>query len=171
MNPIRKDDIYGGYCVKLIAIYDTIETPLSIDISTGDIITPSPIKYEFNCLFNDEQTFELFGYNLETILAEKIETILRRGVFNTRIKDFYDLYMISTTKKYNSNLLKCALNNTASHRGSKEIISNYESIISDISTNIDLKDLWKKYQNQYSYAKEIEFEDNIQCLLKIMNDC
>ena len=78
---IRKDDIYGGYCVRLDATYDTIMTPLSIDISTGDIITPNAVKYEFSGIFDENIRINLWGYNIETVIAEKIETILRRGVF------------------------------------------------------------------------------------------
>jgi hypothetical protein len=68
--PIRKDDIYGGYRVRLDAEYDTILTPLSIDISTGDVITPSPIIYELHGIFSPDLRFSLWGYNVETILAD-----------------------------------------------------------------------------------------------------
>ena len=83
IEPIRKDDFYGWYCVRIDAKYDTILTPLSIDISTGDVITPSAIQYEFNGMFDENLEIKLWGYNLETILAEKLETILRRGIFTT----------------------------------------------------------------------------------------
>ena len=79
VEPIRKDDVYGGYCVRLDAKYDTIITPLSIDISTGDIITPDAVKYEFTGIFDDRIRILLWGYNIETVMAEKIETILSRG--------------------------------------------------------------------------------------------
>ena len=97
IEQIRKDDIYGGYCVRLDAKYDTIITPLSIDISTGDVITPDAVKYEFSGSFDEEVRISLWGYNIETVIAEKVETILRRGVFTTRPRDYYDVYILGTT--------------------------------------------------------------------------
>ena len=92
IEQIRRDDIYGGYRVRLDATYDTVLTPLSIDISTGDVITPNPAAYELHGIFNPELKIPLWGYNIETILAEKVETILRRGILSTRPRDFYDVY-------------------------------------------------------------------------------
>ena len=90
ISPIREDDIYGGYRVMLNAHFDTLITPLSIDVSTGDAITPHAVQYQFSEIFDDEKSYELWAYNIETVMAEKVETILRRGVFNTRPRDFYD---------------------------------------------------------------------------------
>lgn len=98
--PIREDDIYGGYRVMLNARFDTIITPLSMDVSTGDAITPHTVQYNFSEIFNDEKTYELWAYNIETVMAEKVETILRRGVFNTRPRDFYDAYILTTIQKF-----------------------------------------------------------------------
>ena len=102
IGPIRKDDVYGGYCVRIDAVYDTIVTPLSIDVSTGDVITPSPVKYDFGGIFDDDLKITLWGYNIETVIAEKVETILRRGVFTTRPRDYYDVYVLVTTQTYTS---------------------------------------------------------------------
>ncbi len=88
--PIRENDIYGGFRVSLTARLDTLLTPLSIDISTGDVITPYAVRYNFSEIFDSKKSYELWAYNVETVMAEKIETILRRGVFNTRPRDFYD---------------------------------------------------------------------------------
>lgn len=100
IEPIRKDDRYGGLRVRVDAIYDTISTPLSIDVSTGDIITPGAVRYEFSGIFDEKQRIKLWGYNMETVLAEKAETILSRGVFNTRPRDFYDIYILATSQEY-----------------------------------------------------------------------
>ena len=89
--PIRKDDEYGGYRVRLDAEYDTIFTPLSIDVSTGDVITPEAVKYEFSGIFDEDYRISLWGYNIETVMAEKMETILSRGVYTTRPRDYYDI--------------------------------------------------------------------------------
>ena len=93
IDPIREDDEYGGYRVAIIAKYEAINTPLKIDITTGDVITPEAIRYSFRSNFEDK-TIEVWAYNPETILAEKVETILRRSVLNTRLRDFYDVYIL-----------------------------------------------------------------------------
>ena len=133
ISTIRKDDKYGGFCVRLNAIYETIVTPLSIDVSTGDAITPSPVQYEFSGMFDDEIRIQLWGYNIETVMAEKVETVLSRGVFNTRPRDYYDIYILGTTQKYDRKLFKEALKATAVHRGSLKNISEKEQIIETIS--------------------------------------
>ncbi|NLO70407.1 MAG: nucleotidyl transferase AbiEii/AbiGii toxin family protein, partial [Porphyromonadaceae bacterium] len=97
-EPIRPDDAYGGYRVKITAVYDTIETPFSVDISTGDVITPQAVKYSFRGIFDEEKQFEIWAYNIETVMAEKIETILRRNILNTRPRDFYDIFILSSTQ-------------------------------------------------------------------------
>ena len=104
--PIREDDIYGGYRVMVNAKYDTLVTPLSIDVSTGDAITPYAVEFTFNEIFDEDKSFELWAYNIETVLAEKVETILRRTVFNTRPRDFYDAYILATTQKFDKSIFK-----------------------------------------------------------------
>lgn len=168
VSPIRKDDIYGGYCVRLDAIFDTIITPLSIDVSTGDIITPSAVKYEFGGIFDEKVRITLWGYNIETVMAEKVETILSRGIFTTRPRDFYDVYILGTTQKYDKEIFKEALRATAMHRGSLEQIEDVDGIIEQISSNADLKNMWKKYQNKFPYAKEITFESIIKIVKSIL---
>jgi predicted nucleotidyltransferase component of viral defense system len=158
LTPIRDDDIYGGYRVSLNAKYDTLITPLSIDVSTGDAITPNPILFSFNEIFFPEKSFELWAYNIETVLAEKIETILRRSVFNTRPRDFYDTYILATTQEYDKAVFAEALSATAKHRGTEQQISNTDEIMRIISQSKDLRAMWDKYRKQFSYAKDIEFD-------------
>ena len=134
VEPIRKDDVYGGFCVRLDAKYDIIITPLSIDVSTGDVITPDAVRYEFSGIFDEELRIMLWGYNIETVMAEKIETILSRGVFSTRPRDFYDVYILATTQKYDKDVLKKALKATAKHRDSLEHITDTTEIIKQISS-------------------------------------
>lgn len=166
--PIRKDDVYGGYCVRLDAIYDTIVTPLSIDISTGDIITPAAIKYEFGGIFDEDVKISLWGYNIETVMAEKVETILSRGVFTSRPRDFYDVFILGTTQKYDKEVFKEALKATAIHRGSLRKIADIKGIIEQISLNTDLKNMWEKYQKKFVYAREISYESIINALETIL---
>lgn len=166
--PIRKDDVYGGYCVRLDAIYDTIVTPLSIDISTGDIITPAATKYEFGGIFDEDVKISLWGYNIETVMAEKVETILSRGVFTSRPRDFYDVFILGTTQKYDKEIFKEALKATAIHRGSPRKIADINGIIEQISSNTDLKNMWEKYQKKFVYAREISYESIIDTLETIL---
>ena len=168
IGPIRRDDPYGGFCVRINARYDTIVTPLSIDVSTGDVITPGAVLYEFGGIFDKEVCINLWGYNIETVMAEKVETILSRGVFNTRPRDYYDTYILSTTQHYDKRLFEDALKATAEQRGSAEKIVNRIGIIEAISESSDLQILWKKYQQKFSYAGEIEYADIISALRKVL---
>ncbi len=166
--PIRPDDIYGGYRVRLDAKYDTILTPLSIDISTGDVMTPSPIKYEFHGMFDHDLHFLLWGYNIETILAEKVETILRRGTLTTRPRDFYDVYILEKTQRYQNELFHEALKATIEHRGSSAILLEVNSIITRLESSQDLKQLWTRYQRQFPYAAQIDYDMLMACLRKLL---
>lgn len=169
ISPIREDDIYGGYRVMLNAKFDTLLTPLSIDVSTGDAITPHAVQYNFSEIFDDEKSYELWAYNIETVMAEKVETILRRGVFNTRPRDFYDAYILTTTQKFDKAVFTDALKATANHRGTTEQIADISSILHNIEESPELKTMWDKYRKQFSYAKDITYEqimDSIKTLLK-----
>lgn len=168
IEPIRKNDIYGGYCVRLDAIYDTIITPLSIDVSTGDVITPEAVKYEFSGIFDENIRISLWGYNIETVIAEKVETILRRGVFSTRPRDYYDVYILGTTQKYDKDIYKEALKATTKHRGSTEQIADVVSILKQISESDDLKAMWSKYQKKFAYASDISYEDVLGVLRELV---
>ena len=169
ISPIRKDDIYGGYRVMLNARFDIILTPLSIDVSTGDVITPHAVQYNFSEIFDDEKSYELWAYNIETVMAEKVETILRRGIFNTRPRDFYDAYILTTTQKFDITVFEDALKATANHRGTTNQIADVPSILHNIEESPELKTMWDKYRKQFSYAKNITYEqimDSIKALLK-----
>lgn len=158
VSPIREDDIYGGYRVALDAIYETIITPMTIDVSTGDVITPNAVKFNFTGIFDDELKFELWAYNIETVLAEKVETILRRNVFNTRPRDFYDTYILITTQEFDKKLFAEALEKTIEHRGTRNQINYYMDTLAIIENSEVLKRMWSNYQKQFAYAKDISFE-------------
>lgn len=168
IDPIRKDDIYGGYCVRINAIYDMIVTPLSIDVSTGDVITPGAVLYEFGGIFDESVQISLWGYNIETVMAEKVETILSRGVFNTRPRDYYDAYILSTTQEYDRQMFEEALSATAEHRGSAESIADRAGIIDRISESNDLQNMWKKYQQRFAYAGGIEYADIMKAMRELL---
>jgi predicted nucleotidyltransferase component of viral defense system len=169
ISPIREDDIYGGYRVMLNARFDALLTPLSIDVSTGDAITPHAIPYQFTEIFDDEKSFELLAYNIETVLAEKVETILRRGVFNTRPRDFYDAYILATTQTFDKAVFSEALAATAAHRETTEQITNVPEILHNIETSPALRNMWEKYRKQFVYAQDITYEqimDSVKTLLE-----
>ena len=166
--PIRKDDVYGGFRVRLNAIYETIVTPLSIDISTGDVITPAPVPYEIQGMFDETVSIHLLGYNIETILAEKAEAVLSRGVFSTRPRDYYDIYILGREQPYDTNVFREALHATAVHRGTAEKIADQETIVTLISGSDDLRDMWEKYRKKFPYAKDISYEDVLGSLRRLL---
>ena len=167
---IRQEDIYSGYNVNILAEFDGLKTNLLLDITTGDPITYSEITYDYITLF-DNETINIMTYNFETIIAEKFETIVSRNVDNTRMKDYYDLYMFTNIKwnEVNQVTLKQAIENTAKRRDSMNIMNKTNEYISLIEESDILKNLWKKYQNNYNYAKDITFEDTIKAIKKIGN--
>ena len=171
IKPIRRDDHYGGFCVRIDAVYAMIVTPLSIDISTGDVITPSAIEYEFSGIFDEKVRIRLWGYNIETVLAEKMETILSRGIFNTRPRDFYDIYILVKTQKYSKRIFAEALKASAGHRGSLDHISDVSEILQEISASGELRKSWEKYQKRYLYAREIDYDDIMDVLEEMTAAC
>lgn len=168
ISPIREDDIYGGYRVMLTARFDTMITPLSIDVSTGDVITPHAVLYSFSEIFEDEKSYNLWAYNIETVMAEKVETILRRGVFNTRPRDFYDAYILSTTQKFDRTVFADALKATAAHRGTEQQIADVPAILNNIEESPELKTMWDKYRKQFAYAADIEYGQIIAVLKMLL---
>lgn len=168
ISPIREDDIYGGYRVMLNARFDTIITPLSMDVSTGDAITPHAVQYNFFEIFDDEKTYKLWAYNIETVMAEKVETILRRGVFNTRPRDFYDAYILTTTQKFDRAVFENALKATANHRGTVRQIEDVLGIFQNIEESPELKTMWERYRKQFAYAADIEYEQIMNVLKTLL---
>ena len=168
VEPIRKDDIYGGFRVRIDAKYDTIVTPLSIDISTGDAMTPHPVSYIFRGIFDDSIQIPLWGYNVETILAEKLETILRRGVFTTRPRDFYDVYILGTTQPVDKKILRDAIIAPSTHRGSTVQISDIASILKQVKTNLALINQWEKYRRQFPYAADITYNQVLEVIERLL---
>ena len=167
IEPIRDDDIYGGYRVGIRADYDTIITPLSIDITTGDVITPREVFYSFKMIF-DEGTIGVWAYNIETVLAEKLKTILQRGELNTRPRDFYDIYILVNTQEFNSLVFSEALKKTIEHRETIHILNDTLERIKAIETSEILKDRWVKYSKNYPYAEDISYEDTVKALKMLL---
>lgn len=169
LEPIRQDDEYGGFSLKLNATFDTLREVVFIDITTGDKITPREITYSMPSLFTNE-SIEVWTYNLETVLAEKLETIISRGVASTRPRDRYDLFTLYHIRKdeINFDVLREALANTVEKRGSKEAIDIWASQLNSIETDEYQKQLWTRYQRQFKYAQDISFEKSVQIVRELM---
>ena len=162
LNSIKEDDIYGGYRVEIMCKLENIKEKIHIDIATGDPITPKEVNYNYKSIFTGEN-FNLKAYNIETILAEKMETIYSRGVFNSRSKDFFDVYIIYLLKKEEINFdnLKNACINTFSYRGNDFNVDELLNTIDLIATNENILNRWKNYiKTQLNYSN-ISFEEVI----------
>ena len=167
---IREGDDYPGIRVSLKANYPPISVPLTVDVTTGDIITPREIEYTFSLLF-DDRSISILAYNLETVLAEKIETVLSRSIANTRPRDFYDIYILYSLRgaECDSQTLLQALECTANKRGSQKVLNLYPDIITEIRSSEQLRGFWKKYQRDFDYAKDISFDDACDTIQHIMD--
>ena len=166
--PIKEDNEYGGDRFKLIAKLSNLKIPFSIDISTGDLITPRAVEYKYKTILENNQ-ISLYTYNYETIIAEKFETVLKRNISNSRMKDYYDLYYFVTYKwnDIDKATLEVAVDTTFKHRKSKKYLDKYNEIILNLSNDINLLERWNKYRKEHTYAKEVEFEDTIKAIEKI----
>ena len=165
MKNIREEELYSGFEVNLKAEFDGLKTNLMIDITTGEVITYKEVEFKYNTIFDDE-TINIMTYNYETIIAEKFESIISRNIDNTRMKDYYDLYMFVNLKwnDINKDTLRKAIINTSKARETLDYIDNASKYIELISDDERLKALWNSYQNNYEYAKDIEFVDTINAI-------
>lgn len=171
IEEIRESADYHGFRIALEAVYPPIKVPLKVDITTGDIITPKEINYEFRLLF-DSRSIRILAYNLETIMAEKLETTIARGNQNTRPRDYYDIYIIRKLQWQNIDprTLKEALLNTCQSRGTINIIKRYDEILKAVQTSDAMSEFWKDYQNQFDYARDIGFDHICHTIREILND-
>lgn len=160
LTPIREDDEYENFRASIQAVYGKMKIPMKIDITTGDKITPKEIQFSYPFLFDDRRVM-VKAYTQETILAEKYETIIRRNVGNTRARDFYDLHLLYRLyrEKADWNLLKQAVLATAKKRNSISVLQNTRQILPALKESTVLQDLWKRYQAQNLYAKEITYSE------------
>ena len=165
IKDIREEELYSGFEVNLKAEFDGLKTNLMIDITTGDVITYKEVEFKYNTLF-DNETIDIMTYNYETIVAEKFESIISRNIDNTRMKDYYDLYMFVNLKwsDINKDTLRKAIINTSKRRETLDYIDNASKYIELISDDSRLKSLWNSYQNNYEYVKKIEFVDTINAI-------
>lgn len=158
ISEIMEEADYPGVRVSMETKFDGVITPLKIDISTGDIITPREIKYKFNLML-ENRTIEVWAYNLETVLAEKLETVISRNVTNTRMRDFYDIYILQKLygEQLSKDVLRDALVATAKKRETLEQIEteDIDEVFDEIQSSSVMENLWKVYQRNYSYSADI----------------
>ena len=169
IGEIREGDEYTGYRVALTANYPPLAVPLKLDITTGDKITPREIEYSFKLLLED-RSISILAYNLETILAEKLETVISRSDQNTRPRDYYDIYVLTKLQAHNIDLpsLKEALAATCSKRGSAETVKGYIAIMERVKSSAVMQEQWSKYQQEFDYASDIPFDDTCDTVIRIM---
>ena len=162
LSPIRQEDVYEDFCASISCIFGKINATLNIDITTGDVITPREMNYSYSKIL-EEGTIPIMTYTIETILAEKFETISSRNITTTRARDFYDLYMIYSTykNKIDKDILRKAIERTSKYRGSFEIVLQYKEIVELFRESETSKELWKKYTQNNPYAEDINFLDTI----------
>lgn len=169
IKDIREEELYSGFNINLKAEFDGLRTNLMIDITTGDVITYKEVQFEYKTLF-DNEIVNIMTYNYETIIAEKFEAIISRNIDNTRMKDYYDLYMFVNLKwnDIDKTILRKAIFNTSEKWETLNYIENADKYIELINEDSKLKSLWKNYQNNYAYAKDISFENTIAAI-KVIN--
>ena len=162
LSPIRQEDVYEDFCASISCIFGKINATLNIDITTGDVITPREMNYSYSKIL-EEGTIPIMTYTIETILAEKFETISSRNITTTRARDFYDLYMIYSIykDKIDKDILRKAIERTSKYRGSFETALQYKEIVELFRESETPKELWKKYTQNNPYAKNVDFLDTI----------
>jgi len=159
--PIMDESDYPGIRVMMTATLEHMMTPLKIDFSTGDVITPKEIEYSYKLLFED-RSISILAYNLETILAEKLETLFARGAANSRMRDFYDLYVLGDMQTYNPAVLRDAFGNTVAKRGSSTVVQSMDLILEEVESSPEMRALWSGYQRKFEYAADIAWNEIMQ---------
>lgn len=168
IEPIREDDEYANWRAHIRAKYGKIDAPIKVDITTGDAIYPDKIHYRYELMF-DQGVLEVLSYPLSTVLAEKLETVLRRGIANTRGRDFYDLYILDKLRfdEIDAEELRGALLSTAEKRGSLDMLDNRGAIISEIGESSAMRRLWNAYVTDTPYAEGISLDDTLKSAKRI----
>lgn len=170
IEEIRAEDEYNGFRVSLEACMENARIPLKVDITTGDEITPKEVGYTFDLLLEDRNIY-ILAYNIETVIAEKLETIISRSIANTRLRDFYDIYILLKVQGHNINkdLLTEAIIATSERRGSSNILKEGDLILEEIFSSDILYSHWTRYQKKYSYANDISWDEIKESVFVIWN--
>ncbi len=158
ISEIMDEAEYPGIRVSMATVFDGVVTPLKIDISTGDVITPRAVRYRFRLML-EERSIDIWAYNLETVLAEKLETMIARTITNTRMRDFYDLYILEQLhgRSLDSDILRHALLATARKRGTEGHLKEAKEVFSEVENSHTMQALWSAYRRKFSYAADLDF--------------
>ena len=166
VSEIMDEAEYSGIRFSMDAVLDGAVIPLKIDISTGDVITPREIAYSYKLMFED-RTIPIMTYPIETVLAEKLETVISRSITNTRMRDFYDIHILLKSQNINADILALALERTAKKRGNFSLLENVESVLKIVKSDEDMKRLWDIYQKKFKYAGEYTWDEVIHSVREL----
>lgn len=166
VSEIMDEAEYPGIRFSMDAVLDGAVIPLKIDISTGDVITPREIAYSYKLMFED-RTIPIMTYPIETVLAEKLETVISRSITNTRMRDFYDIHILLKSQNINADILALALERTAKKRGNFSLLENAESVLKIVKSDEDMKRLWDIYQKKFKYAGEYTWDEVIHSVREL----
>ena len=166
VSEIMDEAEYSGIRFSMDAVLDGAVIPLKIDISTGDVITPREIAYSYKLMFED-RTIPIMTYPIETVLAEKLETVISRSITNTRMRDFYDIHILLKSQNINADILALALERTAKKRGNFSLLENVESVLKIVKSDKDMKRLWNIYQKKFKYAGEYTWDEVIHSVREL----
>lgn len=166
VSEIMDEAEYSGIRFSMDAVLDGAVIPLKIDISTGDVITPREIAYSYKLMFED-RTIPIMTYPIETVLAEKLETVISRSITNTRMRDFYDIHILLKSQNINAEILALALERTAKKRGNFNLLENAESVLKIVKSDEDMKRLWNIYQKKFKYAGEYTWDEVIHSVREL----
>ena len=166
VSEIMDEAEYSGIRFSIDALLDGAVIPLKIDISTGDVITPREIAYSYKLMFED-RTIPIMTYPIETVLAEKLETVISRSITNTRMRDFYDIHILLKSQNIDADILALALERTAKKRGNFNLLENAESVLKAVKSDEDMKRLWDIYQKKFKYAGEYTWDEVIHSVSEL----
>ena len=166
VSEIMDEAEYSGIRFSMDAVLDGAVIPLKIDISTGDVITPREIAYSYKLMFED-RTIPIMTYPIETVLAEKLETVISRSITNTRMRDFYDIHILLKSQNINADILALALERTAKKRGNFNFLENAESVLQIVKSDEDMKRLWNIYQKKFKYAGKYTWDEVIHSVREL----
>ncbi|WHE86629.1 nucleotidyl transferase AbiEii/AbiGii toxin family protein [Lachnoanaerobaculum gingivalis] len=166
VSEIMDEAEYSGIRFSMDAVLDGAVIPLKIDISTGDVITPREIAYSYKLMFED-RTIPIMTYPIETVLAEKLETVISRSITNTRMRDFYDIHILLKSQNIDADILALALERTAKKRGNFSLLENAESVLKIVKSDEDMKRLWNIYQKKFKYAGEYTWDEVIHSVREL----
>ena len=166
---IKESDLYSGYRASILCQLENIKQMVHLDIATGDIVTPHPIHYDYKSLFEDDH-FPIIAYPIETIIAEKLQTIYSRNFLNSRSKDFYDIYILSKLKREEIDTLQLqlAIKRTFAFRGTTFDYNKNIELLKLFKNDETQNQQWQNYARKYSYTNGISFKEILDEIIMLL---